>query len=200
MSLVPRRFSRPPQRSSRAAETVTAHHRKRPRFCGPISRHSEAELEATSEQLCRVFSRSRPPGSLTTGCGLKRQQRLLHGKAAGCGIPAQATPGSYHPMAGDDQRDSVGGHAVSDRPGCSGGSRLGCQLAVGAGFAVRDTATMVDHPALKLGQAPGVHPQVTEIVGRTGGVFNQPANQRGGECAARSGFQKRRVQCAGSSF
>ncbi len=72
-------------------------------------------------------------------------------------------------MAGNNQRDTVAGHAVTDGPGRSGKARLGRQLGVAKRMAVRDATALLEHATLETGQLAGVDADVAQRVGLSGG-------------------------------
>ncbi len=65
-------------------------------------------------------------------------------------IGADAAAGAYHPMAWNQEGNSVGRHAISHGPGRSGRSRLGRQFGIADGAAVGDPPALLQHAALEI--------------------------------------------------
>ena len=94
---------------------------------------------------------------------LDRQQAALGNGAAIGGNLVRIAAGFEHPMARHDDHERVAGNRLRDRMRRTRGPELGCDFAIGAGFAARNRARELVNPQIEGGDVAGIERDVGEI-------------------------------------
>jgi hypothetical protein len=143
---------------------------------GRVQKRGQAPRRDVCSGYCGCSARSQSPFP-NPAPGLERQKPPLSGDPPWGRISAEPAARRHHSVAGYHKRDSIAGHAVSDRPGSPGATCPGGQLCVTDCSAVWYLPAFVEDCSPKLAGWAQVDTNVAEVVGRACGIGMKPCDQ-----------------------